>query len=253
MSLKKQYSKSKPVCKVTFNLPKEATNGGKKVLILGDFNNWNVSKGLKMKAGKNGFTASIELETGKDYEFRYLIDKINWTNDWDADAYRPSPYYGIDNSVLFLRTEKKEKKAAKPKKASAKKETTKKTSSKKKVSLKAAEKKASTKKAPVKKAAPKKVVKKAPAKKVTKRVVADDLKKIEGVGPKIAELLKKGGFPTFAAVGKAKKTELKAILDAAGKRYQMHDPTTWAKQAKLAAAGKWDQLKKLQDVLKGGK
>ncbi len=244
MSLKKQYSKSKPVCKVTFNLPKEATNGGKKVVILGDFNDWNVSKAVKMKAGKNGFSASIELKTGKDYEFRYLIDKINWTNDWDADAYRPSPYYGIDNSVLFLRTENKSKKIDKSKKTNVKK-----SAAKKKVSLKAETKKAAAKKTSAKKA----IIKKAPAKKVTKKVVADDLKKIEGVGPKIAGLLAKGGFPTFAAVGKAKKTELKAILDAAGKRYQMHDPSTWAKQAKLAAAGKWDQLKKLQDTLKGGK
>jgi len=240
MSLKKQYSKSKPVCKVTFNLPKEATNGGKKVVLLGDFNDWNLSKGIKMKAGKNSFSASIELKTGKDYEFRYLIDKINWTNDWEADAYRPSPYYGIDNSVLFLRSENKVKKVTKSKKSMSKKAEEKKASSKKKVTSKKAVAKKTT-------------VKKSPAKKAPKKQVADDLKKIEGVGPKIAELLKKGGFPTFAAVAKSKKSELKAILEAAGKRYQMHDPGTWAKQAKLAAAGKWDQLKKLQGELKGGK
>ena len=144
MSLKKQFSKSKPVCKVTFNLPKEAVNGGKSVVVLGDFNNWEPKKGLKMKSGKSGFTASTELATGKEYEFRYLIDKINWTNDWDADAYRPSPYYGIDNSVVFIANAPVAKKVTK-KKAAPKKET------KKKVSLKAATKKSAPKRQALKK------------------------------------------------------------------------------------------------------
>ena len=111
MSLKKQFSKSKSVCKVTFSLPKEAVNGGKKVLLVGDFNKWDISKGIKMKAGKSGFTTTIELATGKEYEFRYLIDKMNWTNDWKADAYRPSPYFGIDNSVVIIGAKEKEGKA----------------------------------------------------------------------------------------------------------------------------------------------
>jgi len=81
----------------------------------------------------------------------------------------------------------------------------------------------------------------------------DDLKKIEGIGPKIAELLTNAGIPTFADLGSSSPDKLKEILTEAGSRYQMHDPTTWPDQAKLAANGKWDELKTLQDNLKGGK
>ncbi len=81
----------------------------------------------------------------------------------------------------------------------------------------------------------------------------DDLKKIEGVGPKIAELLINAGLETFAKVAATDADAIKAILTEAGSRYQMHDPTTWPKQAELAAAGKWDELKQWQDELDGGK
>ena len=82
---------------------------------------------------------------------------------------------------------------------------------------------------------------------------ADDLKKIEGIGPKISELLVNGGVPTFAKLAESSVEDLKGILEAAGSRYKMHDPTTWPDQAKLAAAGEWDKLKELQDNLQGGK
>jgi predicted flap endonuclease-1-like 5' DNA nuclease len=105
-----------------------------------------------------------------------------------------------------------------------------------------------------KKAAPApKAEKAAPAPKAKADTGADDLKKIEGVGPKIAELLIAAGIATFDALSKAKADKIKAILTAAGSRYTMHDPTTWPKQAKLAAAGKWDELKKWQAELNGGK
>ncbi|MEM1318810.1 MAG: hypothetical protein AAGG75_01070 [Bacteroidota bacterium] len=81
----------------------------------------------------------------------------------------------------------------------------------------------------------------------------DDLKKIEGIGPKIEKLLRAEGIITFAELSKTRLPRLRGILKAAGKRYAIHDPKTWAKQARLAAAGKWKQLKKLQDELMGGK
>jgi len=87
----------------------------------------------------------------------------------------------------------------------------------------------------------------------TTEVVADDLKKIEGIGPKISELLQNGGIKTFAQLADAKVEKLKEILEAAGSRYKMHDPTTWPQQSALAATGKWDELKVLQDELQGGK
>lgn len=81
----------------------------------------------------------------------------------------------------------------------------------------------------------------------------DDLKRIEGIGPKIEELLVNAGISTFQELAELDVDKLKEILDAAGSRYRMHDPTTWPKQAALAADGKWDELKELQDSLKGGK
>lgn len=81
----------------------------------------------------------------------------------------------------------------------------------------------------------------------------DDLTIIEGIGPKIAELLIAGGIKSFKALAAAKPAAIKGILDAAGKRYQMHDPATWPKQAALARDGKSAELAQLQAVLKGGK
>ncbi len=82
---------------------------------------------------------------------------------------------------------------------------------------------------------------------------ADDLKKIEGIGPKIAELLQQAGIRTFADLANTSPDRIREILEAAGNRYKMHDPSTWPQQARLAAEGKWDELKALQDQLHGGK
>ena len=81
----------------------------------------------------------------------------------------------------------------------------------------------------------------------------DNLTKIEGIGPKIAEHLNAGGIMTFADLANAKLEALQEILLNAGPRYKMHDPGTWAMQSQLAVDGKWDELKVLQDKLDGGK
>ena len=118
---------------------------------------------------------------------------------------------------------------------------------------KATPKKETTAKAPAKKAAPKKEAVKATAKPAVKKAAkADDLKKVEGIGPKIAELFVTAGIDTFAKLAKASQKELKAILEAAGSRYASKNPGSWPKQAKMAADGKWDELKKWQDEVKGG-
>ena len=93
----------------------------------------------------------------------------------------------------------------------------------------------------------------APAKKSGKAIKADDLKIVEGVGPKIEQLLKEGGITTLAIMGETDAEKIREILHAAGARYQMHDPTTWPAQAKIAASGDWDALKELQDRLQGGR
>lgn len=223
MSLKKEFSKTKDLCKVTFSLPTEAVAHvaeAIEVKVLGDFNDWAWENGVPMKATKKEYKATVELPAGKDYQFRYLINQTLWENDWAADNYVASPFDGIDNSVVTVpATAKTTKKKTKGKTATAKK-------------------------AAAKKSIPK-------AKKVTS--AKNDLKKIEGIGPKIATLLSEAGFKTFADLSTAKKADLKKVLEAAGSRYKMHDPTTWPKQAKLAAKGQWEELAKLQSELKGGK
>ena len=86
-----------------------------------------------------------------------------------------------------------------------------------------------------------------------KGVKQDDLTLIEGVGPKIAGLLKDVGLDTWAKVAAATPEAIKEILTAAGPRYKMHNPGSWPKQAGLAATGKFEELKTLQDELDGGK
>lgn len=81
----------------------------------------------------------------------------------------------------------------------------------------------------------------------------DDLRIVEGIGPKIAELLHNAGINTWAALAGTEVAKLKAILSEAGKRYATHNPATWPKQAELAAAGKFEELKDWQDKLDGGK
>ncbi len=82
---------------------------------------------------------------------------------------------------------------------------------------------------------------------------ADDLTKVEGIGPKAAEAFQAAGISSFAELAAKSSDELKAILDAAEGRFGAMDPTTWPEQAKMAADGMWDELKKWQDELDGGK
>ncbi|MDO4782610.1 MAG: 50S ribosomal protein L21 [Capnocytophaga felis] len=86
----------------------------------------------------------------------------------------------------------------------------------------------------------------------TKSTKADDLKKIEGIGPKASEALVAAGVDTFAKLAKKSADEIKTILTEASSTLAHLDPQTWAAQAQLAADGKWDELKKWQDELNGG-
>jgi len=81
----------------------------------------------------------------------------------------------------------------------------------------------------------------------------EDYKVIEGIGPKIEELLHNAGLNTYADLATADVEKLKEILSEAGSRYRMHDPATWPQQSQMAADGKWDELKTWQDELQGGK
>ena len=94
----------------------------------------------------------------------------------------------------------------------------------------------------------------APGKKSSKKESkGDDLKKIEGIGPKIAGILNDNGVVTFADLAGTEVEKIREILLTAGSRYKMHDPATWPEQAKLAANGDWDALQQLQASLDGGR
>lgn len=84
-------------------------------------------------------------------------------------------------------------------------------------------------------------------------VVPDDLKIVEGIGPKIEGLLNNEGIFTFAQLAATAPERIKEILDAAGPRFQMHDPTTWPKQSAMARDGQWDELKAWQEELNKGR
>lgn len=99
VGLKKQYLKSKPVCKITFRLPREAAPDARSVSLVGDFNGW-VAGATPMKRLRDGsFSATVELQNGRDYRFRYLIDGGRWENDWRADRYEPNSF-GSEDSVV---------------------------------------------------------------------------------------------------------------------------------------------------------
>lgn len=100
--IKKQYLKSREVCKVTFRLPKVAVADAKRACIAGDFNGWSVDANPMKKLRNGDFTITMELEPGREYQFRYLVDDCRWENDWNADRYVQSPYGDSDNSVVTL-------------------------------------------------------------------------------------------------------------------------------------------------------
>ncbi len=102
MALYKKYNKTQKTCTVTFELSVEAAKGAEKVWIAGDFNSWS-SIDTPMKKQKDGsFSVKIALETGKEYQFRYLVDGKRWENDWNADKYVPAPFSFTDNSVVIV-------------------------------------------------------------------------------------------------------------------------------------------------------
>lgn len=101
MIVKKQYLTTRPVCKVVFGIPAEIAHGADVVCLVGDFNNWNQTA-TPMKKLKNGsFSITIDLETGREYQFRYLIGGKYWENAWNADKYVSTPFGDNYNSVII--------------------------------------------------------------------------------------------------------------------------------------------------------
>lgn len=86
-----------------------------------------------------------------------------------------------------------------------------------------------------------------------KKINENDLKIIEGIGPKIEELFKTSGILTWKSLSETSVDRCREILLKAGERFQIHDPGTWPRQAKLCYEGKWQELKDWQDILDGGR
>ena len=99
MSIRKRYLKSKPFCTVTFSLPKTGAESASAVHLVGDFNGWDKTANPMTRQKSGTFAASLSLERGREYQFRYLLDQQHWENDWQADKYLRNEFGG-DNSVV---------------------------------------------------------------------------------------------------------------------------------------------------------
>jgi predicted flap endonuclease-1-like 5' DNA nuclease len=208
---------------IKFSLPLEALGEAESAQLLGDFNNWDQTKAVDLIEGEEGLLqATVELEEGNTYEYRYLLSDGRWINDEAAQEYVYKEDFQIENSVITVPVEPR----SKPSRAG--KETKKATETKsKKGKIKTAEKESAGTK--------------------------DKLTRIEGIGAKIEKLLETENILSFSDLSKTPVKKLKAILAAAGPKFNVHDPASWPKQARLAADDKWEKLAKLQETLKGGK
>lgn len=98
MSIKKQFVKTKPVCKVTFVIEaKEARSAA----VVGDFNNWNIEQGNLVKLKNGNFKGALSLDKNASYEFKYVVDG-EYRNEPEADSYRWNDYAGSENSVIMV-------------------------------------------------------------------------------------------------------------------------------------------------------
>ena len=102
MALKKTYDKNGKKCGVTFSLDAKAAVGAEKVWLCGDFNNWSTVETPMKKQKSGAFSVKLTLESGREYQVRYLIDGKKWENDWKADKYVPAPFSDAENSVVCV-------------------------------------------------------------------------------------------------------------------------------------------------------
>lgn len=102
MSISKKYLKTKSVSRVTFMLPNAIAAGATKAALVGEFNGWD-PKATRMRKLKSGeFKVTVDLEVGREYQYRYLLDDRKWTNDDAADRYVPAGIADAENSVVIV-------------------------------------------------------------------------------------------------------------------------------------------------------
>ena len=216
--------------KITFTVPAANVMDAAGCVLLGEFNDWNLDRGIYLEKQADGsMTAEVELTAGKDYQYRYLLSNGHWVND-DAEKIT-SAFSGfpVVNCIVQVKAIEQTVKAPVVKTKNKVLKTT------------PAAEKVKSAKAAAKVSKPKSAISK------------DDLTKLEGIGKKIESLLNKNEIYRYKQLSKTTVKRLKEILEAAGNRFGMHHPGTWPKQAKLADQGKWNELETLQLQLKGGK
>ena len=97
--LKKSYSKTGRVCRVTFKLPADIE--AESVALCGDFNEWDLKANPMKKLKDGSHSTTVSLDAGGSYRFRYLVDNDRWENDWEADESWPNDF-GSDESVVTV-------------------------------------------------------------------------------------------------------------------------------------------------------
>jgi len=97
--LKKIYSKSGKICRVTFKY--NNSEGCEDAAIVGEFNNWLAQENPMRKLKNGSFSVTLSLQAGNSYQFRYLLDGKTWANDEEADSYVPNKF-GEDNSIVTV-------------------------------------------------------------------------------------------------------------------------------------------------------
>lgn len=199
--------------KIHFTLPAEYVHHATDGILLGEFNNWNADEGVRLQKKEDG---SLHAEIVLTAGRSYQYRYLLSDGRWVNDQRNTTITQAYGGEVENCVVEVP---LPAPKKETIKKATAKKTA-------KPADKKA---------------------------VVADDFRKVEGIGKKIASLLNKAGIVTYKDLAKSTIKNLNSILAEAGKEYNMHNPGSWPKQAKLAASRKWEELAVLQAQLKSGK
>ena len=97
--MKKNYTKTGRICRVTFSLPAEV--GAETAFLCGDFNDWDPNAHPLKRRKDGSFSTTLSLIAGREYRFRYLIDGERWENDWNADKYLPNAF-GSEDSVVIV-------------------------------------------------------------------------------------------------------------------------------------------------------
>jgi 1,4-alpha-glucan branching enzyme len=103
MSVTKEYiNGKKQVCKVKFALPSVLNGDFKKASVVGDFNNWDAAQHPLRKRSNGMYTAIVELPSGSEYQFRYLLDENRWENEPEADRQEVTSFGDSHNSVVVI-------------------------------------------------------------------------------------------------------------------------------------------------------